>query len=181
MLFLPTLNPSKPGQGSSGAWSCTRNSCVPWEEPLRELGKDVSGMRGEMRGTPRPLRMGLVRKGLFPSHVTPLPEVPEASCCWRGLLLLPYPLPLGCSKRKALTGQSEELGFWLSLGKGLDEMTSRVSPGFYLEAKNPSGKLGQGMGQEGKAGGWRKRRSLFAGAQAMPACLPPFLPPRVYP
>lgn len=58
------------------------------------------------------------------------------------LLLLLHPLPLRCSKRKSPNGQSEELGFSMFLGKGMDKVTSNVSPGFYLDTKNLSRRLG---------------------------------------
>lgn len=98
------------------------------------------------------------------------------------MLLLHSPsLPLRCSKRKSPTGQSEELGFSIFLGKGMDKMTSDVSPGFYLDTKPfKEAGLGDGPGRK-KLGEEESVGASLLGAQAMPACLPPFLPPRVYP
>ncbi|KAJ8781535.1 hypothetical protein J1605_011034 [Eschrichtius robustus] len=46
------------------------------------------------------------------------------------------------SKRKALNGAVRRTGFSIFLGKGMDKVTSDVSPGLYLETENPSGRLG---------------------------------------
>lgn len=97
------------------------------------------------------------------------------------LLLLLHSPPLRCSKRKSLNGQLEELGFSMFLGKGMDKVTSDLSPGFYLDTKPRPGGWARGWARKEKLGDEESVEASLLGAQAMPACLPPFLPPRVYP
>lgn len=63
-------------------WTCLGEMCDVEHAPATE---DGVGQKG-----PLP----------FSSPITPLPEVPEMSCCRDLLLLLLCPLPLGCSKRE---------------------------------------------------------------------------------